>query len=112
MNTLILLTLKGRMRDHGFALALSKTDILTKNHIQTIMTMHVDLEIKSKPTAKYLEVMVDNKMSFGEQIRCTTDETTEELLPSPGLRPMSLLHIPACIECSYLLVIKPYFNVC
>lgn len=65
------------MRVHGLSLALAKTEIvvLTKSRIQTIMPMMVGEEqVETKTAAKYLGVMIDSKLTFGEQIKGTADK--------------------------------------
>lgn len=52
------------MSDHGFALALRKTEIvmLTKKHIITVISIHVgEINIETKASEKYLGVMIDHK---------------------------------------------------
>jgi len=68
------------MRDHGLSLALGKTEIvvLTKKRIPKIFPIRVgNLEVETKPAAKYLGVMIDCKMSFSEQIRRTADKASK-----------------------------------
>lgn len=70
--------LHGWMRDDRLSLAFSKTKIivLNKNHIQTIIPMRTgDLEVDTKPRAKYHGIIIDSKISCVKQIWRTTDKT-------------------------------------
>lgn len=65
------------MTDHGLSLAVNKTEIvvLTKRRIDTILPMMVGEEtVQTKPAAKYLGVMIDTKLTFGEQIQRAADK--------------------------------------
>ncbi|XP_054281266.1 uncharacterized protein LOC128998934 [Macrosteles quadrilineatus] len=68
--------------DHGLTLALSKTEIviLTKKRIKTIVPLRVgNVVVQTKRTAKYLGVMVDNKLSWRDQIFCTVDKAARSV---------------------------------
>ena len=68
------------MRVHGLSLALNKTEIvvLTKKQIPTIFPVQVGgVKLETKPAANYLGVMVDSKLSFGEQIQRTADKAAK-----------------------------------
>ena len=65
------------MADHGLSLALSKTEIviLTKKRIDTIVPLRVGNEVvQTTRAAKYLGIMVDNKLSWRDQIFRTADK--------------------------------------
>lgn len=68
------------MNAHGLELAEAKTEIviLTKKRIPTILRMEVGSEIiETKPAAKYLGIMLDNKLNFWQQIKQASDKAAE-----------------------------------
>jgi len=68
------------MSEHGLSLALSKTEIviLTKKRIDTVVPFRVGREVvQSTRAAKYLGVMVDNKLSWRDQIFRTADKAAK-----------------------------------
>ena len=68
------------MANHGLSLALSKTEIviLTKKRIDTVVPLRVgDVVIQSTRAAKYLGVMVDNKLTWRDQIFRTADKASK-----------------------------------
>ncbi|XP_054288152.1 uncharacterized protein LOC129003849 [Macrosteles quadrilineatus] len=70
------------MADHGLTLALSKTEIviLTKKRIETIVPLRVgNVVVQTTRTAKYLGVMVDNKLSWRDQIFRTADKAARSV---------------------------------
>ncbi|XP_054257288.1 uncharacterized protein LOC128982350 [Macrosteles quadrilineatus] len=70
------------MTDHGLTLALSKTEIviLTKKRIETIVPLRVgNVVVQTTRTAKYLGVMVDNKLSWRDQIFRTADKAARSV---------------------------------
>lgn len=70
------------MSEHNLSLALDKTEIviLTKKRINTIIPMRIgEVVVQSKSHAKYLGVMIDNKLSFGEQVRCAAEKATKRV---------------------------------
>ena len=65
------------MYDHGLELAEAKTEIvlLTKRHINASCLMRVgDATVQIKKTTKYLGMMLDNKLTFGEHVLKATDK--------------------------------------
>lgn len=71
------------MRAHGLSLAVSKTEIvvLTKKRINTILPLRVGEEVvQSKHAAKYLGIVVDTKMSFGDHIQRTADKAAKSAI--------------------------------
>lgn len=65
------------MEQHGLSLAMAKTEIvlLTKRRIPTIVPMSVGPKsVQTKPSAKYLGVTIDTKLTFWEHIRRASDK--------------------------------------
>ncbi|XP_046671568.1 uncharacterized protein LOC124361551 [Homalodisca vitripennis] len=68
------------MEDHGLSLALAKTEIviLTKKRIDTVVPLRVGgVTVQSTRAAKYLGVMVDNKLTWRDQIFRTADKAAK-----------------------------------
>ncbi|XP_046685125.1 uncharacterized protein LOC124370866 [Homalodisca vitripennis] len=68
------------MENHGLSLALSKTEIviLTKKRNDTVVPLRVgDVTVKTTRAAKYLGVLVDNKLTRRDQILRTADRASK-----------------------------------
>jgi hypothetical protein len=68
------------MKDHGLQLAVSKTEIvmLTRRRIPTIIPMWVGSEmIQTQRTAKYLGVVLDNKLTYWDHISAACDRAAK-----------------------------------
>lgn len=69
------------MREHGLSLAAAKTDIviLTKRRIEKILPIMVgDERVLTKPAVKYLGVIIDSKLNFGEHIRRAAEKAASQ----------------------------------
>ncbi|KAG8241539.1 hypothetical protein J6590_085031 [Homalodisca vitripennis] len=58
------------MQFHVLSLAISKTEIvfLSKRRIPPALSLQIDnVQLEAKPATKYLRVMIDSKLLFGEQ---------------------------------------------
>lgn len=54
-----------------------KIVVITNTCIKTTITICIgELKIETKPTVKTLGVMINRKMSFSEQIQCTSDKAS------------------------------------
>ena len=65
------------MDDHGLNLAMEKTELvlITKKHIPTQIPMQVgSTMITAKPAIKHLGIWMDNRISFGEHIKQTSNK--------------------------------------
>lgn len=65
------------MEDNGLQLAKAKTELvfLTKKRINTLLPMLVgDTTVQTKHSVKYLGVVLDNKLTFGEHVRRAADK--------------------------------------
>lgn len=79
----VMRTVIGWMSDHGLSIALQKTEIviLTKKRIQTSLPMWIgDEVVETTPTAKYLGLVIDSKMTFFEQIKRTADKASKGVM--------------------------------
>lgn len=86
----VMLRVNEWMQDHGLSLAISKTEIvvLTKKRIPRIFPVRIgNAQIETKPAAKYLGVMVDSRMTFGEQIKQTADKAAKGVAALSRLMP-------------------------
>ena len=87
---LVMARVNAWMAAHGLSLAISKTEIvvLTKKRIPTVFPVQIgDVQLETKPAAKYLGVMIDNKLSFGEQVRHTADKAAKAVAALGRLMP-------------------------
>ncbi|KAF6210112.1 hypothetical protein GE061_015868 [Apolygus lucorum] len=69
------------MEEHSLALATSKTEVVifTRKPIPTIIPMRIgNTEITTKPAARYLGVMLDTKITFGEHLKRTADRAAQK----------------------------------
>lgn len=67
------------IRKHELELTDSKTEIVlpTKNHIELLCHLEiVNASVQVKEGVRYLGVMLNNKVTFGKQIRRAADKAT------------------------------------
>lgn len=76
----VMRTVKAWMDEHSLSLAMAKTELVffTRKRVQTILRAQVgDTLIDSKPAVRYLGVMLDSKINFGEHIKRTADKAAK-----------------------------------
>lgn len=77
----IMTRVSGWMQEHSLTLAAAKTEVVvfTRKRIPTIVPIQIgNTEIITKPAARYLGVMLDTKITFGEHIRKIADRAAQK----------------------------------
>ncbi|XP_035739237.1 uncharacterized protein LOC118449122 [Vespa mandarinia] len=67
------------MEDHGLSLAAQKTEIvlLTKKRIYTLRNFIGDTAVQAKSAVKYLDIMLDKNLNYGEHILRAADKAAK-----------------------------------